>query len=76
MARQVDYQKMEKALDRLAEVGRVNQTDASILLGKSTWQVKKLLERGELLYISMNGLKVILKDELARYQREGAYKGS
>lgn len=76
MARQVDYQKMEKALDRLTEVGRVNQTDAGIILGKSTWQVKKLLERGELLYISMNGLKVILKDELARYQREGAYKGS
>lgn len=76
MARQVDYQKMEKALNRLTEVGRVNQTDAGIILGKSTWQVKKLLERGELLYISMNGLKVILKDELARYQREGAYKGS
>lgn len=76
MARQVDYQKMEDALDRLTEIGRVNQTDAGIILGKSTWQVKKLLERGELLYISMNGLKVILKDELARYQREGAYKGS
>lgn len=76
MARQVDYQKMEDALDRLTEIGRVNQTDAGIILGKSTWQVKKLLERGELLYISMNGRKVILKDELARYQREGAYKGS
>lgn len=75
MARQVDYQKMEEASNRMEASGRVNKTDAGILLGKSPWQVGQLLDKGELLHIVMNGRKVILKDELARYRREGAYKG-
>ena len=75
MARQVDYQKMEEALDRLQKAGRVNKTDAGTILRKSPWQVGQLLEKGELLHIVMNGRKVILQSELVRYQREGAYKG-